>query len=269
MIGKTNASGGGGASLNFFVVGGITEPTNPKENTIWVNTDIAITDWSFSAEEPTNPGEGMVWFQTGSSATAAFNALKKNNITVYPTGCKQCVSGAWAERAAKIYQGGVWVDWWAGEIYDNGNEHTDITGGWVAKGIQGSAGGKTAPTLTKNGDNMVVNMPSGGGDGTSGIVTTNSEIDLTNYSTVTFKAHGNVPLYCHTALVVYKLSTTTIEHNNNYSGVAAYTKLTGTFGEDDYSVDVSGLNGNYAVGVFMHNGGSQGHDITINKVKLG
>ena len=49
-----NLSGGGssGASLNFKVVGGTTEPANPSENTIWVNTDEPITSWIFSAKNP-------------------------------------------------------------------------------------------------------------------------------------------------------------------------------------------------------------------------
>lgn len=44
--------GGGSNSLNFKVVGGTTAPVNPKENTIWVNTDVKITSWHFGAEEP-------------------------------------------------------------------------------------------------------------------------------------------------------------------------------------------------------------------------
>lgn len=44
--------GAGGTSLNFKVVGGTTAPVNPKENTIWVNTDVKITSWHFGAEEP-------------------------------------------------------------------------------------------------------------------------------------------------------------------------------------------------------------------------
>ena len=44
--------GGGGASLNFKVVGGTSTPSSPKENTIWVNTDAEISSWAFSAEEP-------------------------------------------------------------------------------------------------------------------------------------------------------------------------------------------------------------------------
>lgn len=102
--------GAGGASpLNFKVVGGTSAPASPKENTIWVNTNTAIASWFFSATEPESPAEGMVWISTGKTSTAPFNALKKNNITVYPISAKQYVSGAWADKTAKIYQNGAWV----------------------------------------------------------------------------------------------------------------------------------------------------------------
>lgn len=130
MIGRTNAGGGSGGGLNFKVVGGTATPASPKENTIWVNTDAEITSWVFSATEPETPAAGMVWITTGKSSTAPFNALKKNNITVYPISAKQYVSGAWADKTAKIYQNGAWADWWDGELYDNGNQFTGVTGGW-------------------------------------------------------------------------------------------------------------------------------------------
>lgn len=65
MIGRTNT--GGGASLNFKVVGGTSTPASPKENTIWVNTDTEITSWHFGADEPnvcqtTVPDSGDPWF---------------------------------------------------------------------------------------------------------------------------------------------------------------------------------------------------------------
>lgn len=46
------AGSGGGAPLNFKVVGGTSQPSNPKENTIWVNTDKEITGWHFGVENP-------------------------------------------------------------------------------------------------------------------------------------------------------------------------------------------------------------------------
>lgn len=110
MIGRTNTGGGGVGGLNFQVIGGTTAPNNPKENTIWVNTSTKITGWVFSATQPTG-ATGMVWIPVGASSLAAFNALKKNNITVYPISAKQYISGAWVERTAKSYQNGAWVDW--------------------------------------------------------------------------------------------------------------------------------------------------------------
>lgn len=100
-----------GAGLNFEVVGGTSQPTNPKENTIWVNTSTAITSWIFSAVEPTEPAEGMVWISIGTSSAIEFNALKKNAIQVYPISAKQYIDGACVKKTAESYQNGEWVGW--------------------------------------------------------------------------------------------------------------------------------------------------------------
>ena len=107
------ASAGILGGLNFNLVGGVTQPADPKENTIWVNTDVPITGWALSFAEPSEPEEGMVWIVTGTSSKVAFNALKKNTLMVYPTTCKQFVNGAWNNVTAKSYIGGEWVDWLA------------------------------------------------------------------------------------------------------------------------------------------------------------
>lgn len=106
--------GGGGALLNFEVVGGTTEPTNPKENTIWVNMASAITGWYFGSDEPDVREEGTLWITTGVSSNGAFNALKKNGLKVYPISAKHYRSGVWVEKPVKIYQNGAWsgfIDW--------------------------------------------------------------------------------------------------------------------------------------------------------------
>jgi hypothetical protein len=100
---------GGGAPLNFKVVGGTSAPAAPKENTIWVNTDVEITGWVFSQTQPENPVSGMVWAVTDPSSPVKFNALKKNSIELRPYYAKQYISGAWVEKEADIYQGGAWV----------------------------------------------------------------------------------------------------------------------------------------------------------------
>ena len=101
-------SSGGGTSLNFKVVGGTTQPENPKENTIWVNTDTEITSWEFSTVTPGSPAAGMVWIKTRFGSSTPFNALKKNEVRVYPFSTQQYVNGAWADKTAMIYADGIW-----------------------------------------------------------------------------------------------------------------------------------------------------------------
>lgn len=96
-------------SLAFEIVGN-PQPSNPKENTIWVDTDTKITGWTFSASEP-DMVEGSLWINVGVTSTVPFNALKKNGIIVYPQFVKQATGGAWLDKKAPIYQGGAWKEW--------------------------------------------------------------------------------------------------------------------------------------------------------------
>jgi hypothetical protein len=122
--------GGGGAALNFTVVGGRSQPARAKENTIWVNTDQKITSWVFSATEPTEPSEGMVWFYTGTSSAVAFNALTKNEIQVYPFGTKQYTNGVWVEKTAMTYQNGEWMSWGDYAIQEGIAKYAFMTMSW-------------------------------------------------------------------------------------------------------------------------------------------
>ena len=105
-----------GMKLNFDVIRYETEDellaTTPAENTIGIITDIEFFDWIFAVTQPSNPSDNMIWITTGISSEAVFNALKKNNIQVYPVSAKQYVSGTWVDVTAKSYQGGAWVDWY-------------------------------------------------------------------------------------------------------------------------------------------------------------
>lgn len=121
--------GGSGGGLNFNIVGGTSTPSSPKENTIWVNTSAAVSDWVFSTAQPATPTSNMVWFKTNNGGTVAFNAVKKNGIWVYPAVCKQFVAGAWIDKTAKTYQNGAWQDWYLQVI--NGTD-ISVSGGWSA-----------------------------------------------------------------------------------------------------------------------------------------
>lgn len=140
-----------GVELNFEVIGGKTKPSNPKENAIWVNTSTAITGWAFSTEEPASPAPGMVWFRTGELFSVSFNALKEENITVYPIKCYQYVRSAFVPRDAMAYINGEWIEWhlW---LYRHGDLCESITGGWDATFKQDSSW--TVKQLNLNADNM-------------------------------------------------------------------------------------------------------------------
>lgn len=121
--------GGAGGGLNFRVVGGTAQPENPKENTIWVNTETEITGWIFRAEKPQISEDGFVWIKTCDVGDAQFNALKKDGIIVYPLFAKQYTNGTWNDKDAKIYQDEKWKDW-VFYLYKSGNQYESITGGW-------------------------------------------------------------------------------------------------------------------------------------------
>ena len=136
-----NVTSGAGTQLNFKVVGGTTQPGNPKENTIWVNTDTAITAWVFSATAPESPIAGMVWIMTEATGSVNANLLKKNAVTVCLTAAIQYIGGSWVNKAAYIYQGASWVQFSSELIYlyNTGNQCTNITGGWTVFNYSSSA----------------------------------------------------------------------------------------------------------------------------------
>lgn len=224
-IGRTNV--GGGTSLNFSIVGGTSQPVNPKENTIWVNTDTGISGWVFSASDPESPTEGMVWILTGISSTVKFNALKKNGIQVYPISAKQYISGAWVSVTAQTYQDGEWSGWLTTEyLVQDGNAKYAFSKNNADVSIKTSSG-------------YYVFTASGGGYW--GMWAT---ADLTGYNTV--KTDGvfqpsNEGTNNYTNLCVWPTGTS----NPIWSNAVAKTALT-TSGA---TLDVSSLSGSYYVGL--------------------
>lgn len=169
--------GSGGAGVNFKIVGGTTQPTTARENTIWVNTDTAISGWAFSASAPAEPAEGMVWLQTGTYSNVEFNALRKNGIQVYPLAAKQYINSAWVEKTAYSYQGGSWVSWWDGEIYSPGDLHETITGGWATQNGY-------RETVAIGGTGIVFSRDTSGQSGLSASVNTVNKINVASYSSL-------------------------------------------------------------------------------------
>ena len=104
----------GGAGLNFRIVGGTSQPASPTENTIWVETQLAVKGFQFSHIPPQTRPDGSalvtgdVWVVIDSSRDTYFNALKKDCITVCVDGCYQWDGTEWAYKKSQIYIDGVW-----------------------------------------------------------------------------------------------------------------------------------------------------------------
>jgi hypothetical protein len=216
------------------------------ENTIWVNTDTAITSWEFSATEPTG-AEGMVWISTGTESAVAFNVLKKNGIVVHPISAKQYSGGAWIDKTASIYQGGAWIDWWDGELYIRGQDYTNVTGGWAVGNIPpGGWSNYKSATLTMNATNMVFK-------GRLNTLYNNNKIDVTKYNAMVFKGSVN------------KWSTIRLQaEKSNKEDQVAYTDWSA--GQTSRSLDISSLSGSYYICLSIFD--SDNSTITLEEVYM-
>lgn len=174
MIGLTNAGGGSGGGLNFAIIGGLTQPVAPKENTIWVKTETKIPSWVFSPTAPTAPEGGTVFFKTALTSSVGFNALRKNEIAVLPTSAQQYIGGQWKNVESHAFIGGTWVQF-------SSEKYVVFEAG---KGL--SAGLTGFSNATYNSDKIVAKNPLYAGPGNGDSVISKEKIDVTQYNTATF-----------------------------------------------------------------------------------
>lgn len=261
-----NISGGGGTALNFKVVTYATKGTmlaaTPSENTIGIITDTPMTSWIFASEVPNPAVNGMVWILTSTSSDMEFNALKKNNIQLYPISAKQYVNGAWVDKDAASYQGAVWVDWWVwdGEtLYGNGDESTPITGGFTSYPykITNEYGGVNVTSLVNNGSTLNATFTTTTSYRSTFIAPVNL-IDLTGYSTLEVNVTGKSGDGSNFVMApqVYNAEGVRVAEGTNFYDAATRT------------LDISALNDNYRVGLMIWRAGSGTVTVNIGHIKI-
>ena len=224
---------GGGAALNFKVVGGTTQPASPKENTIWVNTETAVTGWYISLTAPASPAEGMVWIEEGIQSDTSLNALKKNAAMIFPICAQQYISGAWVDKTTKIYQNGAWIsftDWrW---LIKDGIRQYDVVA--IGKPEDSSYASQTL-TMTQQ-DGRIKIACSGSGTG----MVYAGPVNLDGINTVTIEGTFSVGSYADW----YYMRAWTKIGAYTLDGSAAAVKLT----SKGATLDVSKLSGNHYLG---------------------
>lgn len=258
---------GGTDALNFKVVGGTEQPENLKGNTVWVNTDTAISGWVFSPEEPAEPSEGLVWIGLGTASPAPFNALKKGGLYCFPASCRQYAGGAWVNAEAYVYTDGAWVQFGRKEVYlyNNGDMCTSVTGGWQARDL-GIPSGAKAPTVTVNTSNIKLLAGYNYSSISAGVYEVVNDIDVSGFSalTITVDAVNNITRGAFRIAVFDRSISSWGDESCSNAKASAGITASGTV-----TIDISSITGPCAIGIMTQNHCSAtGPDMTFSQVLL-
>lgn len=248
MIGMTNATGGKDR-LRYRVYGGTTPPASPREYDFYIKTTTPITAFELNSWTNAQPtwfvGNGHVYIVSEVWNTDSINLVKDGNgisVPFLPKWCWQQINGQWYQMEAYFYRGG-WVKFsdykdtppWSGTLFYNGDQYTDITGGWTGA------------------DSYSPNLRATLYSGTI-TISTASAVDLSGFSTLKFMGSGNGA--------------------NSGGTYSAKCKIVNESGVEVASVDFQS-NGTYAVSVAALSGkhyvrfvaaGSRGNNLNISKV---
>ena len=251
MIGKTN--GGGRDRLRPTIYGGTTRPSNPKNGDFYLYTGTAISATElngFMSGFPTwTMPEGFVYIGSGGAYndSSYVNLINvRNGIHNFcPCCCYQVEGGKWYRKDAFVYRNGAWLKFstwaqqWDGTLFYNGNQYTDITGGWVGNGISSTTVGTNLSLIVAN---------------TSPYLTTQNAIDLSGYTKLHMIADGNAGQYSYFGI------SSNVPSNARPNYIAS-----ATFSGGENVLDVSAINsGHISIGATA----SWGVTINISKVWL-
>lgn len=255
-----------GVDLNFEVIAYESEEvllaSTPAENTIGVVTTTPMTSWSFSATEPANPENGMIWVTTGIGGDKNFNALKKNELQVYPiNNVKQYVGAVWVVVTAMNFKNGAWNLWWNGKLYDNGDEFVSVTGGWKARSIGVINTNGVKPTVKKNANTIVITHNT---YATGAALEIANDIDVSDYDILTV----NIGIELgsgYVGVIVYdrSIGQTGSSYAAPFSNTIAYKSFDRNH-SGNVSVNISGVNKEVCIGIVSYNSVTG----TTNKVTM-
>ena len=244
------------SDLNFEIVGGLTKPTNPAENTIWVETNTEITSYSFSTSEPEDTS--ILWIKTAIKSDAYFNALKINELFVYPIGAFLYDGSSYNKITGEIYKNGIWQPLIEPLIvFDSGNTYNDITGGWGLNLIYNTDSATGTVTFTGSAIRCFVRSNTQY-TAYRGIATTKT-IDVTNYSKLCANfnyigGHNNSYNIAYAALC----SGTSFAATGTAPGYATQ--------QTTITYDISNYTGAYNIGVASRTG--PGLNLTLDFTKV-
>lgn len=289
MIGITNAGGGNGVWRVTTVYNTPSFPSNPKEFDIVLDTTVPLINGEITSNVTSKPdwsaSEGH-WYVgitrgnfSGESDSAYYARNRKNNhgISGYPCCAFQRINGQWKQLNGFIWHNNQWVQFsWSynGELFYQGNQYTEHTGGWVSTAncqngwyVDGDEKWiwPHAPAL-EIGTVMKIWQTSNPWVGT---VFTGKAVDVTNYS----KLYVDLQYNCIGAGVNNGFNVCVTKSNgNNFTPLAEYNVDTGN-GNKSYdgtiAIDLSSISGEVYVAIASHqHGGTDTGNNIVNIRKI-
>lgn len=255
IVGRGISVGGGG-SLKLNVVGGTTQPLNPKENTIWVNTSIAIGNiyiFKLYYNLPVSPSVGDIVVQDGTySDSVELTVSEKPHIGIRPQCCFQYTAAGWEGVESALYTGGAWKQLYLYII--NTDIFPAILGDWNAYATKATSYTSTTalPTLSLVGGNVVASMVSS----RRGTVALSRKIDFSKYD--------SMYLHCATsAATSHEFGIVTQLPESNYT-FTVFKQESNKSDSKTITVDCSTVSGEQyiAIGMFSK------LDLTIKRLHL-
>lgn len=176
-------NGGGKDRYRVKVFGGTSAPANPKESYIWIRTSFPVSGYEINGWTHYLPswqmGNGFVYIygEPAYDENKVINLIEdKGNVLNFNFKmCMQQQGTNWYTKDAFVYRRGSWMQFassWDGTLFYNGNQYTDITGGWTGADSY-------SPNLTAT-------LMSG-----TITVSTARAVDLSGFSTLKFIGSGN------------------------------------------------------------------------------
>lgn len=252
--------GGGGGDSGLKVVGGITEPSNPKENMVWVITDIDVESVVCSFNKPMEPVDGMVWVSGPLSFSTEVNLSEKKPTCVYIRKCYQYRFDTEKDRydfieiEGKIYRDGDWRTLDNYSLCVFGVDQQQTTGGFISVGKQAASNSNTAKRepdvkfeegaiIVSNSAELISDVSG------AGIFHTKEAMDLTDFKTIVIEGEfyrgGNTER--NLALLTWTRLTDTYYYDLS-STIRPAVKNIST-GSTTVSLDVTSVNTKCYIGI--------------------
>lgn len=242
---------GGGGSNGLQFVSGSTEPANPSEGLIWVESSLAGKKCVASISEPESPEEGLVWIRCVANATSGSGVTNIASCFVY-------ADGTWEPSSVKIFSDNAWsIMIWDRAIYPLTSLSTQVIGDF--KPASANTTFKNTGTYLTDSITLTRETNSGTASSVSTYVITRSTIDVSDFKKLNVIASVELPdntIYSDTlyvnkgSLYVSLTKSVNAADTASISITAEKSAAKGNVcpeGKQTYSVDISSLSGNFYI----------------------